>query len=131
MRAMEMVHEVDPREQILKEVTAYADQIKVLGADVLCAVYLRPKQTKGGIVLPDQYRKEDEFQGKVGLVIKKGPLAFKDDGEHKFGDVAPEIGDWVLFRVGDTFELIIGERKFRLVQDVNIRAIIDAPDIVL
>lgn len=131
MRAMEMIHEIDPRELILKEVKPYAEHIKVLGADLLCAVYMRPRQTKGGIMLPDQSRKEDEFQGKVGLVIKMGPIAFQDDNDHRFGNVAPKVGDWVIFRVGDTFELIIGERKFRLVQDVNVRAIVDKPDIIL
>lgn len=131
MRALEMVHAEDPRQQILTEVKAYTDQIRVLGPELLCCVYMRPKQTKSGLTLPDSYRKEDEFQGKVGLVIKMGPIAFQDDADHRFGNIAPKIGDWVLFRVGDTFELIVGDRKFRIVQDVNVRAILDAPDIVL
>lgn len=131
MRAMEMVHAVDPRVEIMKEFKPYNTAIKVLGPEILCAVYRRPERTKGGLYLSDTSRKEDDFQGKVGLVMKVGPIAFQDDNDHRFGDVIPEVGDWVVFRVGDTFELIIGERKFRIVQDVNVRAIIDRPDIVL
>lgn len=131
MRALEMIHDIDPKVEIQTASAPYAKQIQVLGAEILCAVYLRPKKTRSGIVLPDDYRKEDDFQGKVGLVIKMGPLAFHDDKDHSFGDVTPKVGDWVLFRVGDTFELIIGERKYRIVQDVNVRAILDKPDFVL
>lgn len=130
MRAMEMVHDVDPKEAIFREVAHFTDKIKVLGPDILVAVYVRPEKTKSGLLLPDKSRDEDKYQGKIGLVVKMGPIAFKEDVDHKF-PVVPQIGDWVVFRVGDTFEMIVGERHFRFVQDVNVRAIVERPDITL
>jgi len=134
MQALKMVHTVDPAEEIRAEVQSYIEEIEVLGSQVLVAAYIRPEKTVGGIILPDtpnSARAEDEFQGKVGLVLKSGPIAFKDDDTHKFGDRIPQPGDWVLYRVGDTFPLKIGKRHCRFVEDVSIKAILKRPDSVL
>jgi co-chaperonin GroES (HSP10) len=128
---MLMVHDADPRQEIWNEVETYLDKIDPLGAELLVAVYKRPERTKGGLILSDVSRREDEFQGKVGLVLKMGPVAFTEDGTHRWGDQAPAVGDWVLFKVGDTFSLELGERRCRFVEDVNVRAILMQPDVVL
>jgi co-chaperonin GroES (HSP10) len=94
-------------------------------------VYERPDRTKGGVLLADRTREEDLYQGKVGLVVKLGNLAFVEDESHVWGERKPKEGDWVCYRVGDTFPFIVGKRTCRFVQDVNVRAILHRPDIVL
>ncbi|MDE2467166.1 MAG: hypothetical protein KGL35_00040, partial [Bradyrhizobium sp.] len=97
MQALKMVHAVDPADEIRSEVGKLVDDIEVLGAQVLVAAYIRPERTAGGILLPDvpnSTRAEDEYQGKVGLVLKCGPLAFVEDDKHHWGSRIPKAGDW-------------------------------------
>jgi len=130
-QALEVVHERDPRGEIMEAVGPYLGDIEPLGASVMVVVYERPDRTKGGILLADSTREEDLYQGKVGLVVKLGNLAFVEDEQHVWGAVRPKLGDWVCYRVGDTFPFIVGKRTCRFVQDVNVRAILHRPDIVL
>lgn len=129
-RAMPMVHETDPKDEILEEIGAMLPHIEVLGASVLVAVYKRPERTKSGLYLADRTREEDNFQGKVGLVLRCGELAFVDDATHRFGERKPKHGDWIVFQVGDTFGIELGERRCRFVEDVHVKAIIPRPDMV-
>jgi hypothetical protein len=86
----------------------------------------------------DKTLMEDRFQGKVGLVLKLGPMAFKDDGATKFGGFAVEPGEWVLYRPSDAMELFIkdmtGEKNdgipVRLIEDVFIKARVSDPALV-
>lgn len=132
-KAILMVHDTDPKKVILDKVKGVVDDITVMGAQLLIGVYVRPERSAGGIILAQQTRNEDKWQGKVGLVLKKGPLAFVDDGSHNFGDVVPAVGDWVMINVGDTFAFELGgdEQRARVVEDVNVKAILNKPDIVL
>lgn len=129
-RAVLMEHTVDPAKEHLDRVKDYVKDIEPLAAEVLLAVYLRPEKTKSGLFLSDTSREEDRYQGKVGLVLKLGPIAFKDDATHSFGDRTPKIGDWVLINVGDTWAFDLGRQRCRFAEDVNIKAIINRPDIV-
>jgi len=133
MSAVAMVHATDPKSDIFLSLGDHLDQVTPLGADVLLAVYIRPEQTKGGILLPANQgmRKEDNYQGKVGLVLKLGPLAFRSDATHDFGEVVPRVGDWVAINVGDTWAFQLGDQRCRVAQDVDIKLILSAPDIVL
>lgn len=130
MAALEMSHAEDPKQEILNELRPYTNDIEPLGTECLVAIYIRPSMTKGGIHLAGVTKDEDVYQGKVGLVIKTGPLAFVEDESHSW-PVKPKVGDWVVFRVGDTFPLVIGKRNCRLIDESNIRAIVNRPDIVL
>jgi co-chaperonin GroES (HSP10) len=130
-QAIQMQHETDPRDEILTDVASFLPDISVMGARLLVAPYIRSKQTRGGIFLPDNTRAEDKFQGKVGLVLALGPLAFRDDETHRFGDKTPKVGDWIVFAVGDTFGFELGTRRCRAVEDVDVHLIVQRPDIIL
>lgn len=130
VQAMQMSHVTDPKLEIQKAVKPLVDNMEVMGPQVLIAVYVRPEKTAGGILLTDNTRNEDNYQGKIGLVLKVGPIAFQEDDGHKF-PVAPKVGDWVMYRVGDTFEFTLGKWRFRLAEDVMIKAIVQKPDIIL
>ena len=122
-----MTHDVDPREDLLKQVGSLKG-IEIFHNQILCAVYVRPEKTKGGIVLPDQHRAEDKIQGKVGLVLKKGASAFVDDTNTWFQDVEINEGDWVVFRPSDGWSITFNRVLCRILDDVNVRGRIQHPD---
>jgi co-chaperonin GroES (HSP10) len=98
MPSTAMFHENDPKEALLQKVGDLSS-VEVFGSDVLLAIYQRPEKTASGIILTDNYRDEDKWQGKTHLVLKMGPTAFVDDDGEKFRDVAE--GDWVVIRPSD------------------------------
>lgn len=131
MQALKVAHAADPKEDILKEVEPYIDGFEPLAAQMLVAIYVRPNKTASGLYLSDRTVQEDVYQGKVGLILKMGPLAFKDDATHSFGTVRPKVGDWIVYRIGDTFPFVLGKQNCRFVEDVAVKAIIQKPDVVL
>lgn len=122
-----MSHDVDPREDLLKQIGSLKG-IEIFNNQILCAVYVRPEKTKGGIVLPDQHRAEDKIQGKVGLVLKKGPNAFVDDTNTWFQDVEINENDWIVFRPSDGWSITVNKVICRILDDVNVRGRIQHPD---
>jgi len=99
----------------------------VMHNQVLVAIFIRPEKTAAGIYLPNQTLKEDVWQGKVGLVLKKGPLAFVSDNRTDFGGLDVEPGDWAVFRVSDGLQLNVNGVVCRLVEDVHIKAVTPDP----
>lgn len=130
-RALRVEHAADPKQEILDRVAPYIDGFEPMAAQVLIGIYVRPDKTAGGIYISDRQRTEDVYQGKVGLVLKKGPLAFTDDANHHFGGRIPDVGDWVVYRIGDTFPFVLDQQQCRFVEDISIKAIIAEPDVVL
>jgi hypothetical protein len=143
-----IVHDVNPAVEIREEVGAFCDGLTMLGADVFIVMYERVKattgserRTAGGIIVIDKdggTGSEDKFQGKVGLVMKMGPIAFQEDPDHQWGGVTPRVGDWVIINVSQTFSFDIpvygkyqdrslspqGARRGRTVQDIYIKGIV-------
>lgn len=132
MSARLMQHDTDPAEEIRAKVKDHLGDIKLMYNQVLVGVYKRPEKTKSGIILADATRDEDDFQGKVGLVLMKGPTAFLEDPDMgaKFHGQNVEVGDWIAFRTSDASALKLGGQLCRLVSDVHVRMVLAAPDIV-
>lgn len=129
MPASLMVHSEDPAEELRAKIGDIS-KVDILHNQILVAVYVRPEKTKTGIFLADQTRNEDRYQGKAGLVLKKGPLAFVDDDTNKFHGQNVEIGDWVFYRVSDGFPLILNGTLCRLLEEVHVKGKIPSPDVV-
>ena len=130
MPQMLMDHgDVDPAQELINKV-GYIDDIDVFFNKVLCAVYLRPEKTKTGIILTDDIRKEDEYQGKAAVVLKVGSTAFLDDGAAKFHGQDVKVGDWIVFRPSAGLKMTINKTHCVLLQDVQIELRIPSPDIV-
>lgn len=129
-RAMIMDHTKDPAVELREKVGPFLDGLRINGRDFLVAVYERPEKTRGGLYLPDKAREEDRYQGKVGLVMKAGPNVA--DGADRFENAEiPQVGEWVVFNIGDAFSFTLGDNAVKLI-DVNmVRAVIDRPDILL
>jgi co-chaperonin GroES (HSP10) len=117
--------EEDTKTAHLRALGKFPDQ--VLHSQVLCMGYVQPAKTEGGIYLVDKGLEEDRFQGKIFLVIAKGPGAFKDDKIAQFHGANIEVGDWVFARTSDGLELFINGNSVRLFEDVDIRMKINQP----
>lgn len=121
-------------DEIWAKVKPYMPQFRVWGNRLLLAVYKRPEITEGGIILTDNYREEDIWQGTVGLVLQVGPRCFIDTDKWKFGGQKAEPGDWVHFRPEHTNLTKIGGQfdgiECRLIQDCYILAGVDGPHVV-
>lgn len=133
MPITKMVHKTDPREDIYKKVGALAD-CDVFHNQILVAVYERPNELDLGngkkLLLADSTRKEDQYQGKVGLVLKTGPLAFVGRDKDEFAGQTVERGEWIAFRVSDGWSLEINGQLCRMIHDVDCKLRIPAPDYV-
>ena len=127
MPFMIMKHEVDPAKAILDEIGDLSN-VEVFNNQLLVAVYIRPEQTKSGILLPGQTRDEDKYQSKVGLVLKKGPSAFEDISGEWFKDVDINVNDWIIMRSSDGWSITVNGILCRMLDDMNVRGRVDHPD---
>ena len=127
-----MSDEVDSRKEIQDAVAPFLNDFHLTGAQVLMGIYVRPERTKSGLYLSDQYREEDVYQGKAGLILKMGPMKFDEKDSDFFGENLPKVGDWVLYRPSDGFPMEFGNKqKCRILADRRqIKAILTAPDSV-
>jgi co-chaperonin GroES (HSP10) len=98
--------------------------------DVLVVTAPVLSMSKGGIILTDNTKQEQRFQGKIGLVVKLGEIAFKDDDLWPNADLRPKVGDWVFFRNADTSECAINGVSCRFIRDDLIRGRCLTPDTI-
>lgn len=118
---------INTKEGILEAIGDISGE-EILFNNILVGIYIRPEKTRGGILLPQSATDEDNYQGKVGLVLKKGADAFKSDENIDFGTQNVEVGDWVVFRVGDGWPLAIRGTACRMITDRAIRMKIKNPE---
>lgn len=103
--------------------------IEVMHNQILVGIYMRGDKI-GSIFIPDKTQDEDRWQGKVGLVLKKGPLAFVDDGANAFHEQTVADNDWVIYRVSDGFSIDINGTHCRLLEDVHIKGRVADPSVI-
>jgi co-chaperonin GroES (HSP10) len=106
------------------------DGFDVLGDMVLLAVYVEPEKTAGGIIRPNSNVNEAKYQGKCALVLKKGPIAFKYDGNYPYEGPVPNVGDWVFLRVSDAWDIDIKGVPCRMVHSDLIKGIVADPTMI-
>ena len=124
---------LNPKSGILESIGDAIDYIHPTRYEVIVAIYIRSEKTIGGVYLPDTALSEDRFQGKVGLIVKHGPLAFTDP-DH-WGDVVPKLHDWVCFNPNDGSEFFILDKKgdgtpAKAMDDIAIRRVVDDPTLI-
>jgi co-chaperonin GroES (HSP10) len=124
-----MVHETDPKQALWKELGDITD-VEIFHNQVLVAIYQRPEKTKSGLYLAAQTRDEDKYQGKVGLIIKKGNDAFIDQSGKWFKGVTLDVGNWIVFRPSDGWQITVHGVLCRILDDTDIRGRVPAPDAV-
>lgn len=102
---------------------------RVGGSDLLVAIYIPPEMTAGGIIKIQKSQQENIFQGKVGLVLQLGPIAFKRDRFNCTWDgITAKADDWVVFRFANTsLDMYLGGVAVQHIDHEHIRAVVDDP----
>jgi hypothetical protein len=132
----------DPKKFLLDRLGDFS-AVEIAQNEVLVATYMRPELTPGGIALPWQNLKEDQYQGKVGLVIKIGNacrFVRQDPNSRITYGIPINLHDWVVYRCSDTWPLefnarpdVLDRKDFlwcRLVFDDQIRMKVPNPAMV-
>jgi hypothetical protein len=127
MPYMRMQHDIDPREKLLADIGDLSN-VEIFNNKLLVAVYIRPEKSKSGLYMPDQNREEDKFQSKVGLLVKKGNLAFEDDEGKWFQDVEINMHDWLIVRPSDAWSITVNGVLCRIVDDALVQGRVAHPD---
>jgi hypothetical protein len=102
------------KQHILEQLGNYHEELDLWGRSVMVAVYIRPLVKPGTTIqFTDTQQKEDQFQGKVGMILAMGPDAFKGDASWinaQFGGEGgvPKVGDWLFSSANDGITLQIG-----------------------
>lgn len=118
----------DPEDETRQQVVAELgplDDIELFFNDVLVAKHVRG-QVARGVLASHLTGLEDKWQGKIGLVLKVGPCAFKDDDTLKFYGLSVAPGDWVLFRNNDGWDLDIARLSAATREPIACRILPDA-----
>ena len=125
---MRMEHNGDPAKELLEKVGDISN-LSLFGPKILVALYVRPEKTAGKIIIPEKSntRDEDVHQGKVGLVIKKGPTAFTD---FAYFNESVEVGDWVWFRASNGIAMKFNGVDCRYLEDIRVEGKINQPDAI-
>ena len=130
-RAIEIVsNSKDPKQAIIDTIGDLSG-VEVTEALVLLGIYIRPEKTAGGIIRPTVNVQEDVWQGKVGLVLKWGPNAFRDPETGELYEQRFDIGEWGVFKVGDAMGINLNNYPCRLVRDTSLKLKVKNPNIVL
>jgi len=119
----------DPRMAIIKAVGDLGNQ-DVFSDLVLVGTYIRNEKTTGGIIMPKDTLAEDEWQSKVGLVLKTGPLAYSDWEDEDTRGANARIGTWVVYAIKDGWAVQINGVPCRFVPYDKIRMRITDPTLV-
>ncbi len=105
----------DPKEVILKKLGNVIEQKlkNIYGSRILVAIAPTPT-IKSKLIFTDEYRDrqkdEGRWQGMMGLILLKGPTAFKYDArrpQFKWEGPSPDVGDWVYFKPTVTWKTAI------------------------
>jgi co-chaperonin GroES (HSP10) len=105
-------------------------KFEVMHNQILVGIYIRPEKTSGGIFLTEKTLDEDRWQGKVGLVLKAGPMAFQNEGNTDFHGQSVNEGDWVIYRVSDGLSIDVNGVHCRLIEDVHIKGRVADPSVI-
>jgi hypothetical protein len=124
----------DPRLFLLARCQFWADNVKWFGNNVIAATYYLPafEILQGGQKFFRSQTSQDEalWQGKVGLVLGKGPLAFVDDERNQFKGQNVEIGEWIMWDIHDARQTTVNRVHCRWIPDVRILGTVTDPRLV-
>ena len=124
----------DPKAYLLKRLDGWAAKSELFTSRVLVATYFAPafRTLPSGFKFHFTEKSLDEsmYQGKVGLVIAKGPMAFVDDERNNFHGQTVDVGDWVYFSRSRGELLAINQIHCRALQDTEIMGRLSDPQAI-
>ena len=119
----------DKRKAII-EAVGDLSSVEVFSDLVLVGTYIEDEKTSGGIIKPKETVQESEFQGKVGLVMKAGPLAYGDWEDDTERGMNAKPHTWVVFAIKDTWPLQVNKTACRVVPYEKLRMRVDDPAMI-
>lgn len=119
----------DPKSAIIKA-AGDLSRVTVNSDLVLVGTYIRPEKTAGGIIRPKENVEEDQHQGKVGLVLKAGPLAYADWEDDDARGKNAQIHTWVVYAIKDGWGLEVNGTPCRLIPYDKLRMQLPDPMMV-
>lgn len=129
-RAITAVSQSKDPKQTIFDIVGDLNGFRLLRDDVLLGIYIRPEKTAGGILRPDSNVQEDMWQGKVGLVLKLGPTAFRNAETGELYDERIDVGSWAGFWPSDAKAVQVNGYPCRIIKDVRIGYAVNDPEIV-
>jgi len=111
----------DPQQVVLDRILPLIEGLHLYRNEVLVVTAPNRAKSKGGIIFVDKTQREQRFQGKIGLVVALGEIAFNDKDIWPNEETRPVVGTWVFFRTADTSECAIGGYSCRFIDDDKIR----------
>ena len=125
---------VDPKAFLLERCQLWMDNAEFFHNYIVTATYYLPafEILPGGQKWHRAQTTHDEalWQGKVGLVVAKGKIAFRDDDTVKFYGQDVHIGDWLQYDIHDPRQFTINRIHCRLLKDVHVIARLKDPRLV-
>lgn len=120
----------DPKAYLLKRCARVMKDIKLATNNILVSTFHLPEfaNIRGPdgksvqFFLADKTVDEAQWQGRVGLLLAKGPLAWKSDDRIDFGGCNYNIGDWVVYDRQDGRQISINRVHCRRLKDVDVWA---------
>lgn len=117
---------------LLKAIGDISD-IEVLNDRILIAIYRHEGVTKGGIHTTVMTEDESDYQGKVGLVLKVGPLV-NAPGKDEARGAKITTGDWVVVSPSSGLSMHAGQhgssRMLRMLIEKDIHMRVKRPDAI-
>lgn len=103
-----------------------------IGNDLVVEPIATERVTKGGIVIPETEAKKRDIAGVKMVVVSIGPLAFEAEKRHEkeFGVSCriPAVGNTILIGRYAGYEVNEGDKKYRVVRDEDVAAILEEVD---
>jgi len=96
------------------------------GYRILCAIPEIEKRTEGGVMKADITLEREELLTTVLFVISMGPDCYADKVKFPSGPWC-KPGDFVLVRPHAGTKVVIHGKKFRLINDDSVEAVVDDP----
>jgi hypothetical protein len=108
----------DVKKALIDKTKDVVASYKLFDDDVLLGTYIEPEKTAGGILKTQRMLDESRFQGKVGLLLKIGPSAFKYDrsGVFQFEGDKPALHTWCVYRASDGWEISLNGVSCRIIR---------------
>lgn len=114
--SLSKLDEPDEQKKAIFKTLGDLDQYEMLDEELLIALYAKPNVLAAGkrsdgstyqLVGTDNDTIEaSRYQGKIGLLITKGPSAYKyHPNGQPYQGIEPEIGDWLISRASDGREI--------------------------
>ncbi len=125
----------DPRTYILNRCKIFTSVVTLDTNNILVATYFLPESvnirgpgnTSVPFLIPQKVSDEAMWQGRVGLLLAKGPMAWVSDDKVDFGGTTHEIGEWLCYDRQDGRQISVNRIHCRRLKDVDVWGATDDP----